>query len=72
MQQSQSDNEAKVPVACDVPLAGNLFKRINRSGQKRELVFLIKPTVIKGDTQWRDDIARTEERIRTLSLAPKE
>jgi MSHA biogenesis protein MshL len=67
MQQSQSDNEAKVPGAGDVPVAGHLFKRTNRSGQKRELVFLIKPTVIKGDAQWRDDIARSEERIRGLS-----
>jgi MSHA biogenesis protein MshL len=67
MQQSQSDNEAKVPGAGDVPIAGNLFKRTARSGVKRELVFLIKPTVIKGDAQWRDDIARSEERIRGLS-----
>jgi MSHA biogenesis protein MshL len=66
MQQSANDNEAKVPVAGDVPLAGHLFKRTQRSSQKRELVFLIKPTVIKGDTQWREDIARTDERVRQM------
>jgi MSHA biogenesis protein MshL len=71
MQQSSADNEAKVPVAGDVPVAGHLFKRTARGSQKRELVFLIKPTVIKGDTQWRDDIARADERIRNMNAAAK-
>lgn len=70
MQQSSSDNGSKVPVAGDVPVAGNLFKRTNRSSQKRELVFLIKPTVIRGDAQWREDIARADERIRQLGGPP--
>ncbi len=70
MQQSSNDNGSKVPVAGDVPVAGNLFKRTNRSSQKRELVFLIKPTVIRGDAQWREDIARADERIRQLGGPP--
>jgi len=71
MSQHESDDEAKVPGAGDVPVAGHLFKRTNRATTKRELVFLIKPTVIKGDAQWRDDIQRSEERIRGLSAAAK-
>jgi MSHA biogenesis protein MshL len=72
MQQRQSDERAQVPGAGDVPVAGNLFKRTNRTLDKRELVFLIKPTVIKGAAQWREDLAATDARLRRLdeSRAP--
>jgi len=70
MQQTQTDDRAQVPGAGDLPVAGHLFKRTGRSLQKRELVFLIKPTVIRDDAQWREDLGRTEARLRALSLAP--
>ena len=66
MQQTQSNDDSRVPGAGDVPVAGNLFKRVNRSLQKREVVFLVKPTVIRGDAQWAADIASTSERIRAM------
>ena len=66
MQQTQSDDDTRVPGAGDIPIAGNLFKRVNRSLQKREVVFLVKPTVIRSDAQWANDIASTSERLRTM------
>jgi len=66
MQQTQSGDQAQVPGAGEVPVAGHLFKRTNRSMAKRELVFLIKATVIRGDAQWRADVSNTEERIRNF------
>ena len=72
MQQTQSGDQAQVPFAGDMPIAGNLFKRTNRNLAKRELVFLIKPTVIKGDAQWRDEVASAEERIRKLGATSAE
>ncbi len=66
MQQVQSDDDAKVPGVGDVPLAGQLFKRSNRRLEKREVVFLIKPTVIKGEAQWQADMASTAERLDRL------
>jgi MSHA biogenesis protein MshL len=66
MQQRQIEDKAQVPGAGDVPMAGHLFKRTNRTLEKRELVFLIKPTVIKGDAQWRQDLAATDARLRQL------
>jgi MSHA biogenesis protein MshL len=71
MQQRQSDSRDQVPGAGDVPVAGNLFKRSNRAMEKRELVFLIRPTVIRGDAQWRKDIAATDERLRRMD-APRD
>lgn len=71
MQQAQSDDKAQVPLAGQVPVAGNLFKRTNRTLTKRELVFLIKPTVIKGDAQWTADLNATQERIGRLPAQPR-
>jgi MSHA biogenesis protein MshL len=72
MQQNQAEDDARVPIAGDVPLIGNLFKRANRSLQKRELVFLLRPTVIKGDNQWQADLASSEQRIRSMDTTVRE
>lgn len=69
MQQRQSDGRSQVPGAGDIPVVGNLVKRTEKSLDKRELVFLIKPTIIKGDAQWREDIAATDARMRRLDGA---
>ncbi len=72
MQQSQASDDQRVPGAGDLPVVGNLFKRANRNLQKRELVFLLKPTVIKGESQWQGDLAQTSERLRGYGAAPRE
>ena len=72
MSQSQSDDDARVPGAGDVPVLGNLFKRTQRSLHKRELVFLLRPTVIRGDSQWQADLAGTESRMREYPNRPRE
>ena len=72
MSQAQSSEDQRVPGAGDVPVVGELFKRVNRQLVKRELVFLLKPTVIRGDGQWATDIARAEARLREFSSTPRE
>lgn len=72
MTQVQSDDDSRVPVAGDVPLLGNLFKRTNRVLQKRELVFLLRPTVIKGDDQWHADVSQAQQRMRDYPTGPRE
>lgn len=72
MTQSQSGDDSRVPVAGDVPVVGNLFKRVNRNLQKRELVFLLRPTVIKSDAQWASDLTQVQERLATYPSAPRE
>ncbi len=71
MQQTQSDDDSRVPGAGDVPVAGNLFKQTNRRLEKREVVFLVKPTVIRNESSWNSDLARTGERIRGMQLRPE-
>jgi len=72
MSQTQSGDDQRVPGAGDVPVLGNLFKRTNRMLQKRELVFLVRPTVIRGDSQWQADLASAETRIREYPTGPRE
>lgn len=44
------DNKSGLPGAQDVPVMGNLFSNRNRVATKKELVILIKPTIIGGET----------------------
>ncbi len=72
MSQTQSNDDARVPGAGDVPMLGNLFKRTNRVLHKRELVFLLRPTVIKGDGQWQADLARAQTRMAEYPTSARE
>lgn len=69
MQQDQTDGKTEVPVLGRIPLIGHLFKRTSRTLEKRELVFLIRATVIQDDSNWRHDLTQTESRIRDLQWA---
>lgn len=72
MSQTQVGDDTRVPGAGDVPLLGALFKRTQRTLQKRELVFLLRPTVVKGDGAWLADHAGTQERLRDFKPGPRE
>ncbi|MDR1229256.1 MAG: pilus (MSHA type) biogenesis protein MshL [Azoarcus sp.] len=63
MSQAQSDAENRVPGLGDIPLVGNLFKNTKRAMKKREMVVLIKPTVINDEEDWQGDMEATQERL---------
>lgn len=64
MSQAQSDQNARVPGAGDVPVIGQFFKQANVARAKRELVILLKPTVIREEADWERDLDATRERLR--------
>lgn len=66
MRQSTSLENAEVPGAGDVPLFGNLFKNSSRIAQKRELVILLKPTVVQGDAAWENDMLDSQRRLQGI------
>jgi len=49
-----------------VPVVGSLFGNRARSTVKKELVILIKPTIIKSEADWDQDITATGERLRGM------
>ncbi len=66
MEYIQTDDGGKVPGAGDVPGLDALFRQGKKGLQKREIVVLLKPTVIHGDKQWEQDLVDTRERLRAM------
>jgi MSHA biogenesis protein MshL len=58
MRQASFDDQSGIP-----GLSKNIFGQTSRITQKRELVILIKPTVVNSDKDWSDDITRSRDRI---------
>jgi MSHA biogenesis protein MshL len=66
MSQSSTSDRSQVPGAGDVPVVGGLFRNTNRLTQKKELVILLKPTVVQGDDTWTQDIRDSQRRIESM------
>jgi MSHA biogenesis protein MshL len=66
MQEQQERDKAGLPVAGDIPVIGHLFKNTNRQMVKSELVILIKPTIIRAEETWKQDLQDTRDRIENL------
>lgn len=66
MRQSTVSDRAQLPGLGNVPVVGNAFKNTGQTTQKRELVILLKPTVVQGSSSWSQDILDSQERIQGL------
>jgi MSHA biogenesis protein MshL len=66
MRQASTNDASQMPVAGNVPVLGALFGAKKRVNQKRELVVLIKPTIVEGINNWNDDLLDTDRRIEQL------
>lgn len=59
---------ATVESSSGVPgLPKAIFGQTSKRTEKRELVILIKPTVVDSDKDWSDDITRSRDRMNRLS-----
>jgi MSHA biogenesis protein MshL len=66
MRQSSTADDSQVPGTGKVPVLSTLFGAKKRVNQKRELVVLIKPTIVEGINNWNDDLLDTNRRIEQL------
>jgi MSHA biogenesis protein MshL len=66
MSVSAADRRAGIPGVPDEGIAGALLRNTNRSHVKRELVILLKPTVIQSDRNWEQDLRETRGRLEAL------
>lgn len=76
MKQSQTSDRSGLPGAQDIPVLGNLFGNKTRSALKSELVILLKPTIIRDDRSWVQDLQDTQRRVeslgkRTITVTPQ-
>ena len=68
MKEGVTEKGASVPLLGDIPLLGYLFKTKRVVRVKRELVILIKPTVINNSQDWSDAVGESQERIRKIRV----
>lgn len=62
MQTSITDSESKTPLLGDIPLLGELFTNKSQRETKKELIILLKPTVI-GTGTWAEQIELSREKM---------
>ena len=66
MRQASTGDTDQLPGADRVPVLGALFRNKKRVNQKRELVVLIKPTIVEGANDWSQDLLDATRRIEAL------
>lgn len=69
MTQRQDSERSGLPGTTQSP-AGALLGQRERSLTKRELVILLKPTIIHDDRAWVKDLEQSSERLRNFDLPP--
>ncbi|MBA2689688.1 MAG: pilus (MSHA type) biogenesis protein MshL [Burkholderiales bacterium] len=76
MRQQQNNDRSGLPGVSDVPVIGSLFGNKKQSMLKSELVILLKPTIIRDDRTWVQDLEQTQLRVegmnrRTITVTPE-
>lgn len=66
MKQEQASDSNGLPGTTGSSGWGLLFGTRNSHLRKRELVILIKPTIIRNSSSWKDDLIETQGRIQQL------
>ncbi|MDE2440332.1 MAG: pilus (MSHA type) biogenesis protein MshL [Betaproteobacteria bacterium] len=66
MSQEQNTNRYGLPGISGVPALGQLFGQKSMMNRKRELVILMRSTVIKGENSWRETLGEAQQRLQGL------
>ena len=72
MRQASTGDVDQLPGADKLPVLGALFRNKNRVNQMRELVVLIKPTIVEGASDWSQDLMDASRRIEQLDPRTRE
>jgi MSHA biogenesis protein MshL len=68
MSQTFDDSKNRIPLLGEIPILGQLFGKTSQTSQKRELVVLIKTTLIRDSQDWNQDLEATQHRFETYEL----
>jgi MSHA biogenesis protein MshL len=66
MKEGSTDEDASVPFLGDVPILGNAFKHKRVIRIKKELVILLKPTIVDSDQVWGTAVRDSQGRIEKI------
>ncbi|HEY5292591.1 MAG TPA: secretin N-terminal domain-containing protein [Burkholderiales bacterium] len=61
-----NNGRSGIPGLADAPLIGGAFRNSSTDTIKRELVILIKPTIIESDKNWEQDIQDSRSRLQGM------
>lgn len=65
MQENKNKVDGKRPLLGDIPVVNSLFRTRNKASSKTELVILLRPIVVDGDT-WQNELEQSETRIQKI------
>ena len=63
MKEGATDQDASIPFLGDIPLLGNAFKHKRVARIKRELVIMLKPTVVDTSQVWESAVQDSQGRM---------
>ena len=63
------DSRGGLPGTGDNPV-GNFFRNANTTLVKKEMVILLKPTIIRDDRSWDEDLEKSRSRFESLGAPP--
>ncbi len=67
MKEGATNNNAQIPFLGNIPLLGNLFKDKKVVRVKKELVILLKPTVVDLNAPWGRELSQAQRRIARIT-----
>jgi len=70
MKRESRDSGSGVRGLGDIPLIGALFKNTSKQRQKQELVILLKPTLIKQQSDWMQGVRDASARLQEFTPPP--
>ena len=65
MQTNLAADRSGVPGLQNEPGIGGAFRNNTNTNTKRELIILLKPTVIRSDRDWDPDLQQARERLQS-------
>ena len=66
MRIAQRENRNQVPGLGNLPYLGAAFRNTAQQGEKRELVILLKPSIVQSDESWARNILDSRDRVRSM------
>jgi len=66
MKEGTNEQNAAVPLLGDIPIVGNLFKHKRVTRIKKELVILLKPTIVDGGAGWGELVGESQGRMQGI------
>lgn len=66
MKQNTTSNRSDLPGLGDMPVLGGLFRNTDQTTTKSELVILIKPTIVKDDAAWDQNLIDSRRNVQSF------